>query len=167
MADLALRGRVLRPITGQDAAAAISDALRFLVGPKGRLFTVEALAAETDIEARTLASYLAGDSGHYFAKVLTLMAYLGPQFTNPVINVAGQGGAYRLAPMAVKEPSAMLADMAARLHALAEALADFTVDHREAAMLRELFREAEADIPVFTRWLDAVAAGQGTEFGGA
>lgn len=115
------------------AARRIEDALRLRVG-RGKRYSFVSLSDATGIPARTLESYVQGATPglHCF---LSICAALGPSFTSDVLGLCEQSASDLNGDAPAY--SQVMANSAAFVSAMADALADGRVDHREAAKLRE------------------------------
>lgn len=75
-------------ITNERLARVISRALRPHIGPRARHSYVEAAAA-LGVEARTVVSWVAGQTPPQSHKMIRLFRWLGPAFTNDILGLAG------------------------------------------------------------------------------
>lgn len=141
----------------QDAAALFGDALHLFIG-RGRRYSAEALGEATGIPARTIYSYMQGATPSLH-NMIRLMAVLPPAFANHILASAGLGGARRMDCGGDACGQTHMARMAARMHKLADALADGRVDHREARDLAPEFRELGTECIEFAARL--VPSGEG------
>lgn len=111
-------------VTYAAAAERLSRALRLYVG-RGRLYSVKELARGTAMPADRIEAYLAGvgTEAHRHAKladVLSLCAFLGPEFTSDLLGLAQQGA------FSLPDPDG--GDLARIAPEVAEASADLTTD---------------------------------------
>lgn len=123
------------------AARLIEDALRLRVG-RGKRHSFTGLADATGIPARTLESYVQGATPG-LAGLLTLCAVLGPSFTSDVLAPTGLS-ATDGSEVEPEYPRALTV-LSEALAALAAALEDGHVDHREKAVLKQAM-EAVAEV---------------------
>ncbi len=101
---------------------------------RGRPWQVRNLAAATGITERTLQSYLSGETEPCWAKLLLVARALGAEFMDALLAPVNMGGVHVVID---SEADARLhmADMARHLSALADAMEDGMLDHRERARL--------------------------------
>jgi hypothetical protein len=116
----------------------LADALRLFIG-FGRRYSVAAVAVGTGVPERTLQSYCSGQATPGLANLLTLMAFLPPEFTAMLIEPAGLAGVHRIDKTDPCHHTA-LAEALRTAAAVAEALRDGKVDHREQAEILPIAR---------------------------
>ena len=119
-------------IDNQTLAAAISVALKPHIGPAGRVPYDEA-SQILGIEIRTLQSWVQGQTPPQSHKLIRLFRWLGPEFTNEIIGLAG------LFSLPVEPPNgdehALNMRASELCFEMACAFLDGHVDHRERARL--------------------------------
>ncbi|MDE1901499.1 MAG: helix-turn-helix transcriptional regulator [Alphaproteobacteria bacterium] len=81
--------------------AAVRDELTLIMRSYmgyGQAYSIAAVADAVDIDQRTMKSYADGDSSPTLATILRLFRFLGPEFANRVLAIAGFGGCIRVTP---------------------------------------------------------------------
>ncbi len=130
------------------------DVLRLFVG-RGQRFGVETLAEATRLPARTLKSYRDGQSLPGLSAFVAMAAALPAAYANEVLAPAGLAGAFRIEADA-PSPHAILAEKAEMVRALATALADGRIDHREGAEMLPELRQFLSDLASFIQELSEI-----------
>lgn len=121
------------------AARRFREALRQHVG-RDRMPRID-VAHRSGVSPRSLEGYLDAEENKTpgLANFLSLARTLPEEFTNRVLELAGLTGAYRMGDAPVSEASA-LTDKLTAAQALAKALEDGRIDHRERAALTPQIR---------------------------
>lgn len=123
-------------------ARGIADALQLFVGP-GRRYSRELIAQATGQDPRTVKAHCLGETAPSVAALFAYFRVLPVEFTDHVLGLAGLGGVRRVG--AELNAGRALAEMAEGMSALATALADGRIDHRERrSVIRELREAATA-----------------------
>ncbi|MBI1207488.1 MAG: hypothetical protein GC191_09410 [Azospirillum sp.] len=127
-----------------DLSVFTTDFMATRVGQALQLFathvTPQGLAQATGMERRTVDAHRGAESAPCLAKLMRYAVVLPAGFLSHVVAPAGFA-VWRLESAGVISPPETLAEMAARLHLLASALADGVLDHRERAQLAPQMRQ--------------------------
>lgn len=147
---------VLAQITNEACRERFTDALRKYVGP-GKNWTTEAAADRLDIDRRTLQSYLAGENFPTIPKLLRMASLLGSGFANPILEIAGLSGCYRVDPDAITDFE-LNADACKLVGDLGKALREGRIDHRCRPEIADDIRELVSAMQEWLALNDPVAA---------
>jgi hypothetical protein len=117
----------------------IADALSLYVGP-GKRFPREMIASATGMEVRTVKAHCLGQTPPSVGALFSYFRVLPVEFAEHVLGLAGLCGVRRVDADA--DARRCLAEVTQGAAALAEALADGRIDHREKRHLARELREA-------------------------
>lgn len=126
------------------------------VGPQ-RGHSLETAARASGVPARTLLSYRDRESLPSFLNALRVMAVLGPEFAEAMLELAGLCGVREIAGDA-PSPRRMLHDLASRIVTLANATERHgDIDHRHHAEVIAKFRALISELVAFVSGMEANA----------
>ncbi|QQR69091.1 MAG: hypothetical protein IPI58_09785 [Alphaproteobacteria bacterium] len=136
---------------------AVSQALRQSIGPR-REYGYDEAAAILDVERRTLEAWVLGQQAPCLYKFLRLAAWLGPEFVNHVLRLAGLDGASRSGTAAAPDDLHLNKDVGRLICALGDALSDGHVDHLERPNVANRARHLHAELGDWLTQHDHTAA---------
>ncbi len=119
----------------------------------GRPYSAVFFSEISGICGRTIRAYQGGEATPGLGNYATIKKVLGPAFTNQMLSLSDQAGARWLAPIDPCGHTAV-AQISARLHALADAMRDGRLDHIEKIEIAKQIRELITEMEGFVGGLD-------------
>lgn len=120
-------------------ARGVADALTLFVGP-GKRYSRDLIAEATQLDPRTVKAHCLGQTPPSIAALFAYFRVLPVEFADHVLGLAGLGGVRKVD--ADSDAFRTMKEMADGVAALATALADGRIDHRERSGVARELREA-------------------------
>lgn len=131
----------------QNVRSVLRRYLNVFVGP-GRMFSVDEIALGIPTSPDTVRRWLRGESCPEWPNMCALIAIIGPEFGNAILQPAGVTGLRRIDGACTHAET--LREIAEAAAVLAAALADGRIDHTERPRVRKELAEAGVAI---SQWL--------------